>query len=679
MASYETNPFQELYVTDHPDPNTFVALFSEFPVQHALALFRPGHVVLKGTQGSGKSMLLNLFRTQIRLAYHRVGATFPVPQDLRGFIGAGINLTRSGVLDIGNRPLSADAGHDDALFPLYFADFVNYYVVRDILDSVNTMRDNSAAFDDIVAGERLDHFARALADDDCWFGALQGCDSISTICDRIDERVNAYRSFHLYNLRELPAAIDRTKTTIGEPIARAAELLRELEVVPDGTPVFVRIDQVERLYRSDAVRPEVGGHYRRIVNKAIGLRDSRVWYRVGTRQYAWDGDLRMFGTNDKLEHLRDFRFIDLDDMLRRKEAIKTWIFPKFVEDAFCRRLKQAEYRGAEAHGLVRLVFGATEDPSSAATDYARNSTAQRVLKLTGFSPAWHTFLTELCSVDPLSAVLAAAWARQRGTAGKQGDRLKKPPPIASEPWKRPYWRKERIRQALLQIAARSAQRLKWSGQEHILALSAGNISIFLSICHEVWDAFLRAERRKPSERRRDPIAKGMDPDVQAVGIQTASAYWYDKITEQPKGDDRQRFLDEIAREFRSWLVDDDSMSYPGHNGFSVAIDELDRQPAIASFLGDSSDYGDLYEVPHTTKDKNRKQRKKWYLSPILSVYYQVPESHVKEPFYATGAKVAEWIDRAGIVLEGRVDQSLTSESHKLTRPRDDSPTLFDGV
>src|SRR5436190_18310208 len=102
MKSYETNPFQELYVTDSPDPRTFVALFSSFPVRHALALFRPGHVVLKGIQGAGKSMLLNLFRTQIRLAYEGAGADFPVPSNLRRFVGAGINLTRSGALDIGN-------------------------------------------------------------------------------------------------------------------------------------------------------------------------------------------------------------------------------------------------------------------------------------------------------------------------------------------------------------------------------------------------------------------------------------------------------------------------------------------------------------------------------------------------------------------------------------------------
>ena len=679
MDSYETNPFQELYVTDSPDPRTFVALFSSFPVRHALALFRPGHVVVKGIQGSGKSMLLNLFRTQIRLAYYSAGAEFPVPRDLRRFVGAGINLTRSGVLDIGSRPISNLKGRDDELFPLYFADFLNYYVVRDVLNSIDVMRTNSNAFDDIVDAARLNSFACALATDECWFGALKSCTSFHDLCVRLDERISAYRSFHLYNLQHLPEDIEWSKTNVGEPIAQAAELLRNERVIPEDTPVYIRIDQLERLYRSDTLRPTLGTQYRQLINKALGLRDSRAWYRVGTRNYAWYDDLGIFRTDDRLEHLRDFRVIDLDDMLRRKEDTKTWIFPKFAEDAFGRRLHRSGYVGLKSAALVGRVFGATEDPSGMAQKYSQNSSAWRILKLDDFPPNWQAFLDSLFSSDPLSATLAAAWGRQRGLDGSKGDRLAEPPPIDKEPWKRSYWRKERIRQALLQIAARSAQRLKWSGQEQILALSAGNISIFLSICHEVWDAFLRAERRKPHQERRDPIEEGIHPDVQAVGIRTASRYWYDKLTEQPNGDDRRRFLDVIAGEFRRWLLDDDAMSYPGHNGFSLVVDELRAHDRIHSFLKDSADYGDLYEVTHTTKEKNRKQRIKWYISPILSVYYQLPESHVKEPYYAKVSEVADWLKRAEVYLNESKDmhkaRSRKMPTDHLNRP----PTLFDDL
>src|SRR5580700_6945212 len=110
----QINPFQVLYVTDSPDPNVFVQLFSDYPVRFSHPLFRPGHVVLKGTQGSGKSMLLNLLRPQIRLAYHKTGAPLPLPSNVRSFVGAGINLTLSGILDIGQRPLTHDSTADEA-------------------------------------------------------------------------------------------------------------------------------------------------------------------------------------------------------------------------------------------------------------------------------------------------------------------------------------------------------------------------------------------------------------------------------------------------------------------------------------------------------------------------------------------------------------------------------------
>ncbi|HEY3963032.1 MAG TPA: hypothetical protein VGM05_00625, partial [Planctomycetaceae bacterium] len=76
MINYDVNPFQILYVTDSPDPRLFVALFSDLPIQFSQPVFQSGNVVLKGTQGSGKSMLLNLLKPQIRLAFARAGVEF---------------------------------------------------------------------------------------------------------------------------------------------------------------------------------------------------------------------------------------------------------------------------------------------------------------------------------------------------------------------------------------------------------------------------------------------------------------------------------------------------------------------------------------------------------------------------------------------------------------------------
>jgi hypothetical protein len=109
----------------------------------------------------------------------------------------------------------------------------------------------------------------------------------------------------------------------------------------------------------------------------------------------------------------------------------------------------------------------------------------------------------------------------------------------------------------------------------------------------------------------------------------------------------------------------------------MKVDELNQLPAIASFLGNSADYGDLYEVPHTTKEKNRKQRKKWYLIPILSPYYQIPESHVKEPYYVTNPQVARWLQAAGICLEGLHYEKVLLRLPRVVTPQSEQTSLFD--
>src|SRR5215211_2766603 len=117
------NPFDELYVSETIPPSDFVRLFSPFLVQHALSLFQPGNVVLKGVQGSGKTMLLSLFEPAIRLAYMDAGMPFPVPEVHRRFISGGINLRHSGAISFGQRPVHSDPEINARLAPLHFGDF----------------------------------------------------------------------------------------------------------------------------------------------------------------------------------------------------------------------------------------------------------------------------------------------------------------------------------------------------------------------------------------------------------------------------------------------------------------------------------------------------------------------------------------------------------------------------
>lgn len=681
---YETNPFQELYVTDSPDLNVFVNLFSDYPVQHAQILFRPGNVILKGSQGSGKSMLLNLFRPEIRIAYKNSGIEFPIPKPFARFIGAGINLTRSGTLNIGQRAIVENIEKDEEEFPFYFGDFLNYFIVRDILKTVETQEKQPEVFELQIDSSKLNQFASEVSKNACWFGALDGCNSFDELCKRIESRIEAYRRFHNNRTFSLPVEFFLTKTDIGEPIAIVAEYLKTSGVVPNEVPFFIRIDQIERLSHCDVIRPSLGKQFRRIINKAIGKRDHRVSYRIGTRTYAWEDDLFMFGTADKLEQLRDYRISDIDDILRRQEDPKTWIFPQFAEDVFKRRLQYANYDEVDTKkDPLAKVFGASPEHEEAAKQYAGNSSVNVILKMDDKWPAiWKEFLAELFKEDPLEAILASVWVRQRGISGKSGGRIKDPPP-SNKPWNKTYWRKERIRQALMQIAARARQRMKWSGKDLIIALSSGNISIFLSICYEIWESFLRFNREKKERERCDPISgdSPINPDIQAVGIHTASTQWYGKITEQPKGDDRQRFLDVLGRTFRTWLLNDDAMSYPGNNGFSIAIDDLKKFPSLAEFLKGTVDYGDLYDAPHTTKKKDRRQRIKWYLSPILSPYFQIPEAHQKEPYYLDNMEdLILWLKKAEIHIK---DLPEVSKRRKKTTTKKikqhKHPSLFDYI
>ncbi len=685
IMNYNINPFQELYVTDDPDPKVYVGLFSNVLVEHAMLLFRPGNVVLKGVQGTGKSMLLNLLRPKIRLAYHEADVEFPIPKELRTFIGAGINLSRSGILNFGHRPIDKD--YDEQEMPLYFGDFLNYFIVEDILTTIKTKAKCPEAFGNLINESNLDAFANKLTKQDCWFGYLDECRDYDSVLRKIQDRLKQYRQYHINRMFDLDDEIKRSKTPAGEPIARTAQLLKEIGVVPDETSFFVRIDQLEILLRGDIVNKKLGHKYRQIINKIIGVRDARVSYRIGTRRYDWDKELKVYGTDNKLEHLRDYKIVDIDEILRRPEDIKSWILPEFAKDVFRKRFQHSGLIDdfSESDDLITQVFGGRYIPKKKLKHYLRNKkNPDKILSIEEDWPSnWKHFLRELFQNDVLEAMLAAVWARQRGITGLPGDRLKLPPPD-DRPWNKDYWRKERIQLALMQIASRTAQRMIWAGKDDIIGLSSGNISIFLSICYEIWEAFLKTESRKNNAERTDPLSgkTHVDATIQSMGIHNASYVWYQKITEQPDGDDRQRFVNFMGKQFKRWLNNDKAMSYPGRNGFSVAnelFQSFDEYQILRNFLNDAVDYGDLYDTPHTTKKADRRDRTKWYLTPMLSPHFQIPHQHIKEPYYLENiSELYEWVvEKSNVCPQLRCKKDLFIKPMvSQVKPENEQP-LFD--
>jgi len=665
------NPFEELYVSETVPPQQFVHLFSPTLVASVLPLFQPGNVVLRGTQGSGKSTLLSLLKPKIRIAFAEEGIAFPVPPEHRLFVAATINLRRSRATSFGQRPFLPDPNDDLATLPLFFGDYLNYWLVQDLLRAIQRFRDEARG---AVARElglrvnrrRIDAFAMRLAKDPVWFGALDGVRDQASLLEALRGRLHEYDSYLNYNSDQLSERLIATKTFAGEPPVAAARWLRETGVVPPDVQILAQIDQYEDLTGVARRDQQTGRELEAVVHRMLGMRDGHIAFRIGTRPYAWPDAPRMHGSDSVLERNRDYTLIDLDSMVRRPENVRAWLFPDLAEDVLRRRLVVAQYEvPAAASSAIGAVFGARETAEQRGRRYVsenRGCAPERVVDGAGLPKEWVRFLTTLAGEDPFSARLAEAWARQ-GTGRRVLQPLPQPDERGRYPWQSEYWRKERRDQALMQLAANCAQRMHWSGRDDIINLSGSNILVFVSICRQVWAAHIRAERDAelpgtPGEGRptddtadepvRPPAATAVEAlpriarVVQTVGIEEASRQRFEQLRELPGGAERQRFVETLGRQFRAALLNDRRMSYPGHNGFSVLVADLELYPALRDFLGRAVSFGDLIEAPHTTKERDRRPRTKFYLMPMLSPHFSIPATRQKEPMYVTVAQVVEW-------------------------------------
>ncbi len=651
------NPFNEVYVTESIGANKFVDLFSPLLVESALALYQPGHVILKGLLGTGKSMLLSLLKPDVRLSYYQEKKEFPIPRPYDRFIGSGINLRRSGIHDFAQRPINVDGFEPEELSPIFFGDFLNYWIVIDIFKSIRCLASESKLSEEIgINKEGIRLLAKSLSKNDCWYGYLEGIEDLELLEKRLKERITKYRSYLNFNSKELDSEIKETKSTIGVPIIKTVEALKKFGIVDSDTEFYVRLDQYEDLERLNN-GTEIGTRYQEIVHKLLGMRDFSVSYKIGTRDFAWTKERKIiYGSNTALERKRDFNEVSIEEIFKRSENRRT-LFPQFSEDIFKRRLKFSGYEDPkkEVHNYIKYTFGRSLSPSDRISRfYVRSETSKK--KIIHFEEnwpiEWKDFLSDLAKESLLSYKLAEAWARQKGKENIITNIPEKPYPWETKKW----WKKERIEQALTQIASRNGQKLHWSGYEDIQDLSGGSILAFIFISKYIWDAWLKDNRFDIGTDNVPIISR----EIQSLGIERASYYWFEDINFESGGGRRKKFIRYIGNYFYNKLSSDLAMSYPGHNGFSLKKEDLESDTIINKFLRESSDYGDLDHGEHTSRSKKEGKRVKWHLSKILSPYFKIPSAHTKEPLYVDNQTVRDWLVKS----EAFTDKELSSKSPK---------------
>ena len=618
-----------------------------------MPLFQAGNVMLSGTQGTGKSMLLALLDTNVRLAFWEHDAhEFPVGSEFCKYVGASINLSNSLVLKFTER----DFGGEDSIArsQALFSDYLNTWVLRDLLKSIEQLMISApkARLKECGISPKqslLEQTVGELAKNEVCSGLLDGAETVAGAVKALTKRRQMYIDFLNFGLDKIPEEIWSTITGIGEPLSVAAETLRQTKALDSSTEIFVTIDQCEELLRLE--QSDLSGrHYGRflvMLDKLISARDKAVSYRLGTRPNAiWKG---------KAEEVRDYSRIDLDSLLRDKEYAKS-IFPRLAQDVFNRRLEAYDIEVDSSPDILKKYFGPSPKAPERAKECAVANKPERIIviekdnKKTG-KKGWpdeiRLLLHGLAAENVLSAKLGEAWIRQNISKLDTQELVNE---AASLPWEqseKQWWRKERRPIAVLQIAARSGERIRYYGKNDILTLSGKNILVFGLICQKIWESWIESLDLQNSP---DVVVPSPFPPLrQGIGINTASNIWRTKISSAPSGDTLGRFVDTLGTRLRIQLRGDKAMSYPGANGISLTDADVANDLEVAGLLDDATAEGFLQAFHHTPKTQSRGRSKKWYLHPVLSPYYELTVAHTKEPLYLKITDLRKWLEKTSVV------------------------------
>ena len=663
------NPFHRLYLTEGVGEVDIPSLFSPVLVPYVTQLYLPGNVVLRGMEGTGKTMLLSLLDTKVRLAFwsHPDGQADgdfakgdPLAPDVRRYVGAGINLSNSKAFKLNEIRVSKDREENIRLSRAYFGDFVNCWVLRDLFASIETLIKELTARKDFEKlaeigvtsdARKLNTAVKVLARDSA-SPFLTRVRTVSEMRQTLEVRLDSYLQLVSNPRCVLSPEIDKTRRLLGTPITAATQALKSVGVLTADTTVIVTIDQFEQLVRRDPLDGDDEKNRRFIheVEDLFSLRVPDVSYRIGTRPNA---------TLKRCDSVRDYVLLDLDQILQRKEHSSQAVIRGFAEDAFRRRIAMSDIPHkceiAVSSAPLKMVFGVSPKVADRGR-LCQPDKPEKVLRLEKRWPAGvRSWLKRLARKDVVAASLGEAWVRQQ-CAKNESLTVSNWDDPNTLPWELPakrWWKKERLPLASLQIAAANAQRLVYFGESDIIQLSGDNIVAFICICREIWECDARYRVGKiATESGRD--FEKFDEKRQAEGIRDASRIWHDKMKQRANGETMQRFVDELGKRLHKQLIEDRQMSYPGANGISFAKSDLASDREIERLLTDATAECFLLQRDHTPKNLGRGKSIKWYLHPILAPYYEITVQHTKEPLYLNVKKLRAWL-RACEVLSPMLD------------------------
>lgn len=632
------NPFADLYPTEKIKGDEFVGLFSSQLLNSATNLYRAGNTILEGVQGSGKSMLLALLKPEIRLAYSNRGQDFPIPYAFSNFFSAGINLTQDGAKAFSNLRPGKNPRPWQSEISLYFADYTNYILVKDILKTLSKYQGKTSeqlfGLNIDASQEKLDLFARKISRLDCWFDYMRFVNDYESFVNRIDDRLKEYRFLLSLNKEHPSKEMSESKTEIAMPVFEVASVLKDVGILEENTEVILYIDQYEELDHMCRDDTDILSDFRRVINKALQYRDDRVSFKIGTRGYAWKHNIDVFGSYVKLEEGRDFHIINIYELLRKRESTGNALYRSLCEEVFYKRIRRSGVDIPVGSGdVLSYVFGKSDFPKDKAKIYAGKK-PDKTLKLDKSWPEpWVSFLMELVKDDPLSAHLGAAWCRQKNKGEIIFDI-----PTDQPPWEhdnKKWWKKERLQQSLVQMASNKGESLLFYGEDELIGVSGANILAFLTICQKIWSIYISTSTK--SQIDMEELPPNINRNIQSAGIKEASRNWFEKIYELPGGNERKDFVEKLGVHIFKKYISDISMSNPGHTGISVPSEQLNSGIGISRLLDDCVDYSVLDRKDHTTKLSDKKPRLKYYIEPILCPYFKLPYQQTKEPIYMSCA------------------------------------------